>query len=180
MAVLIGISLIMNKFLIAALFSSLILSSCSVIVPVSMANPSLLRSDSGVQSAAKKMMETPAYAGLDPDRLKTRDDVSDTFINDSSVSFTTKNNGDTWVFEWEADQGNARNDEPLPLPKTLSFHFEGDSIVSWESEGINLFALRRKGKILIGFLVGLGLDVGVISIALGNLNLFSGGINLSI
>jgi len=29
-------------------------------------------------------------------------------------------------------------------------------------------------------LVGLGLDVGVISIALGNLNLFSGGINLSI
>jgi hypothetical protein len=155
----------MNKFFIAALFSSLILSSCTVFFPLNIAFPDQLMNQS---IRGKIFNETPTYAGLEPDSLKTRDDVNDTFMNDNTVSFTTKNDGDTWIFEWEADQGNARNNKPLPLPKTLSFHFEGDSVVSWESEGIKLNALTKKERILIGFLVGLGLDVGVILISLAN------------
>ena len=49
----------------------------------------------------------------------------------------------------------------LPSPKTLSFHFEGDSVVSWDNEGVNLNALTKRGKILVGFVVGLGLDVAI-------------------
>ena len=67
----------------------------------------------------------------------------------------------------------------LPSPKTLSFHFEGDSVGSWDSEGVNLNALTKRGKILVGFVVGLGLDVAIEAASLGNLSLFPNGITLA-
>ena len=166
----------MQKVFIASLFLELMLCSCSVGVPMSLAKPEKLIA---LSLPVKKMMETPAYAGLDPDGLETREDVSNTFVNDKSVSFRTKDHGDTWIFEWEADKSNARNDEPLPSPKTLSFHFEGDSVVSWDNEGVNLNALTKRGKILVGFVVGLGLDVAIEAASLGNLSLFPNGITLA-
>lgn len=51
----------------------------------------------------------------------------------------------------------------LPSPKTLSFHFKGDSVVSWESEGVNLNALTRREEFLIGFLLGFGLDAAIVA-----------------
>lgn len=66
----------------------------------------------------------------------------------------------------------------LPSSKTLSFHFEGDSVVSRESEGINLYALTRNGEILMGFMVGLGLDVAIVAESVGNLGLIPNGISL--
>lgn len=165
----------MNKSILAVPFLALIfLSSCTVAVPLGVA-------------LQKNKLKSHTYAGLTPDRLKTRDDVSFTFTNDTTVSFIEKNDGATWVFQWESEEGNARMNEPgvytiespLPLPKTLSFQFEGDSIVAWESQGIQFDAMTRKNKIIIGCIVGLGLDVFFVVYGLQNLTLFPDGINLN-
>ena len=168
----------MIKMFFAAILAGLVLSSCSVVVPVRLAKPS--RSSKATSGGlVKKIMKTPAYAGLDPDQLKTRDDVNNTFVNDESVSFKTENHGDTWVYDWGADGSSSSEDSSTLEPKTLRFNFEGDSVVSWESEGINLYAFTRRQKIILGCAFGLGLDFAIVAAALSDLNLFPGGISLA-
>ena len=149
-----------------------------MVVPVSLAKPSR-SSKAPSNGLVKKIMETPAYAGLDPDQLKTRDDVNKTFVNDDSVRFKTENHGDTWVYDWGADRSSSSDDSSTLEPKTLRFNFEGDCVVSWESEGINLYAFTRSQKILLGCAVGLVLDLVIVAAALSDLNLFPGGISLA-
>tara|TARA_Y100000385_G_scaffold176000_1_gene181869 strand:+ start:1361 stop:1873 length:513 start_codon:yes stop_codon:yes gene_type:complete len=168
----------MKKISFALILGGLLLSSCSVIVPVRLAKPA--RSGKAPSSGlVKKIMETPAYAGLDPDQLKTRDDVNKTFVNDDSVSFKTENHGDTWVYDWRSDESRTSDDSSTLEPKILRFNFEGDSVVSWESEGINLYAFTWRQKIITGCAVGLGLDLVIVAAALSDLNLFPGGITLA-
>jgi len=48
-----------------------------------------------------------------------------------------------------------------------------------ECEGINLYALTRKEKIIIGCSVGLGLNLAILADALSNLNLFPNRISIA-
>ena len=168
----------MEKVLFAAILVGLVLSSCSVVVPVSLAKPA--RAINPVtRELVKKIMETPAYAGLDLDQLKTRDDVNKIFVNDDSVSFKTENHGDTWVYAWGSDRSRSSDESSTLEPQTLRFNFEGDSVVSLESERINLCTFTRREKIILGCAVGLALDLVIVAAALSNLNLFPGGISLA-
>ena len=168
----------MKKMSFALILGGFLLSSCSVIVPVRLAKPA--RSGKAPSSGlVKKIMETPAYAGLDLDQLKTRDDVNKIFVNDDSVSFKTENHGDTWVYAWGSDRSRSSDESSTLEPQTLRFNFEGDSVVSLESERINLCTFTRREKIILGCAVGLALDLVIVAAALSNLNLFLGGISLA-
>ena len=153
----------MKKTNLAATFLALVLSSCTVYMPLTVDHPTL--------TVFPNSLKSHTYIGVSPDSLKTRDDVMNTFVNYESVSFKTLNDGDTWVFEWEYDKYNIRRGV-APVPKTLSFQFEGDRVVAWESQGLKLNPLTRMEKILIGGIVGLSIDVLFVVAVLQNISLY--------
>jgi len=175
-----------NAILAATFLILIVLSSCTVAVPLGVGGSIAFQKNKSKSHLYPGFSN--AYEGLTPDSLKTRDDVSFTFSNDTTVNFINKNDGATYVFQWESKKGNARKNKPgvhstetpPPLPTTLSFHFEGDSVVAWESQGIKLNAMTTKKKVIVGcvvgFAVGVGLDVLFWVSAFQSWNPFPGGL----
>ena len=175
-----------NAILAATFLTLIVLNSCTIAVPLGVGGSIAFQKNKSKSHLYPSFSN--AYAGLTPDSLKTRDDVSFTFSNDTTVNFINKNDGATYVFQWESKKGNARKNKsgvhgtetPPPLPTTLSFHFEGDSVVAYESQGIKLNAMTTKKKVIgggvVGFVVGVGLDVLFWVSAFQSWNPFPGGL----